>query len=92
MRVDVATGDVGSIEDLHGSPDDAVVTCPERSGACAYAMGPDRPDDYSLPELLDHPHCSSCGASLVITTLDDYRGPTHEFRGLDAPADGGVCL
>lgn len=81
--VPLDTGDVGRIERLHGSSDHVYLTCPERSGACAYQHGPNRPDDFPLPDLLASPYCVDCGCSLVIVSRADYEGPEDKFRDLD---------
>lgn len=84
-RVPLATGDIDRIENLHDAPDHVRVTCPEREGACTYQFGPDRPDDYELVFLLDHPFCVECGCSLVMVSAAAYGGPPQRFRDLSKP-------
>jgi len=86
--VPLATGDVGRLERLHDRADSVVVTCPDRSGPCPYAHGPDRPDDVALSSWLSFPFCSACGRSLVFVPEDGYDGPEHAFRRLGAAVDG----
>ena len=81
--IPLATGDIERIERLYESSDHVYLTCPERSGRCAFQRGPDRPDDYGLSHLLDMPHCVDCGCSLVIVSRADYDGPEDKFRNLD---------
>lgn len=81
--IEVATGDIDRIENLHASSDHMFLTCPEREGACSYQIEPDRPDDYDLASLLDLPYCANCGCSLVIVPRGQYDGPEPEFRDLD---------
>lgn len=82
--ISLATGDVDRIENLYRSSDHVFLTCPERSGRCMYAHGPDRPDDHPLPGLLSAPYCPDCACSLVIVSRADYEGPDNEFRDFGA--------
>ena len=83
--VPLATGDIDRIENLYNVPDATRLTCPERTTDCPYQFGPDRLDDYDLLDLLDRPHCASCGCSLVIVGKHDYDGPSHAWRDLSEP-------
>lgn len=81
--VELATGDLDAIERAHGASGDHFLTCPERGRACAWSLGPDRPDDHRLTDLLDRPRCIACGVSLVLVPRGEYEGPPDEFRDLD---------
>lgn len=81
-QIDLATGDLELIDNLYGASSGVIITCPERSGSCVYQHGPDRPDDYELVFLLDHPYCETCGCSLVVMSSADYDGPEDDFHDL----------
>ena len=78
--VALATGAIDRVENLLDRPESVVVTCPERSPACAYRHGPDRADDLGAASWLSLPFCSRCGCSLVVVPAAEYDGPTHGFR------------
>ena len=81
--VSVASGPIDRIRNLHNSSGHVYLVCPDRGGACPYALSPDRPDDYPLEFLLDHPYCSVCGSALEIVPRGGYDGEVPDHRNLD---------
>jgi hypothetical protein len=80
-RVDIANGDPADLDAAHAEGG-WVVTCPDRSGDCPYAHGPDPLSMFSAASWRSAPWCpgrSHGRAPLVAVPAGEYDGPRRDF-------------